>query len=57
MATYQELVREYFPGADDDYVDYILWEKTGFPSFWSAKDGATPEQCLRTQLQELKDAV
>ena len=58
MPTYQEVVREYFPGASDDYVDYILWEKTGFPEFWDIpKDGATPEECLRKQLQDLKDGV
>lgn len=29
--TYRDLVREYFPGADDDICDFILWEKTPFP--------------------------
>jgi len=56
MLTFQEVVREYFPGASDDYVDYILWEKTGFPEFWNIpKDGATPEECLRKQLKQLRD--
>jgi len=54
--TWADVVREYFPGATADEVDFILWEKTGFPSFWNIGiDGSTPEQCLRRQLQELKD--
>lgn len=54
--TFGEVVREYFPGASDDYVDFILWEKTGYPGFWNIpEDGLTVEECLRTQLQRLKD--
>lgn len=26
-----DLVREFIPGADDEFVDYVLWEKTPFP--------------------------
>ena len=29
--TYAHLVREYFPHASDEEVDYILWELTPFP--------------------------
>jgi len=56
MATYQEVVREYFPGASDGKVELVLWKYTGFPEFWNIpKDGATPEAYLRKQLEDLKD--
>lgn len=29
--TWNDLVRRYFPDADDKACDYILWEKTAFP--------------------------
>lgn len=29
--TWIELVKSYFPNVDDDYADFILWEKTAFP--------------------------
>ena len=54
MPTYQEVVREYFPKLTDKQVEGVLWAHTGFPSFWP--EGLTPEQALRKQLQELKDA-
>ena len=54
--TWGELVREYFPDATDDEVDFILWEKTGFPEFWNiGVDGDTPLECLRKQLQDFKN--
>jgi len=53
--TWNELVKEYFPGISEEEVDYILWEHTGFPAFWLPKDGNTPEECCRTQLQRFKD--
>ena len=56
--TFGELVREYFPEATKDEIDFILWEKTGFPSFWDIGiDGNTPEECLRKQLQDYKNEV
>lgn len=37
----------------DDEREFILWEKTGWPCFWSPKKGErTPEDCLRRQLRE-----
>ena len=29
--TWNDLVRKYFPDADDETCDFILWEKTAFP--------------------------
>ena len=56
--TYAEIVREYFPSATDTQVDFILWEKTGFPEFWNiGVEGNTPEECLRKQLQDFKNEV
>ena len=40
------IVREYFPRASDEEASFILWEKTGWPSFWHGD----PETCLREQL-------
>lgn len=52
-----EIVKEYFPKISDDDAGYILWNETGFPSFWSIpEDGETPEECLRTQLKRFKEA-
>lgn len=47
----QAIAREYFPGADERLINYVLWNCTGFPSFW---DG-DPETVLRQQLQAAKD--
>ena len=49
--TFGEVVKEYFPDATDDEVDFILCEKTGYPCFWGTMD---TEACLRKQLEELK---
>ena len=32
---------------DDSTLDYLIWNETGFPSFWIGD----PETCLREQLQ------
>lgn len=52
--TPAQLVREYFPDADDDDVENILWNYTGFPGFWS-DENLTPEENLRIDLQHLQD--
>ena len=49
MTTFGQVVREYFPDADSDTVDFILWEHTSYPSFWETDD---IEVCLRKQLEE-----
>jgi hypothetical protein len=29
--TWNEIIRYYFPGATDEYCDYLLWSETPFP--------------------------
>jgi len=54
--TIGEIVREYFPDATDDNIEFLVWEKTGYPEFWDIpKDGNTPEECFRKQLQDFVD--
>ena len=56
--TFGDVVREYFPDATPETIDYILWEKTGYPEFWNiGLDGDTPEECLRTQLKAFQEEV
>ena len=51
-----DVVKEYFPDANDEYADFILWSKTGYPAFWPDK-GKSPEENLRVQLAEFKEAL
>lgn len=51
MTTYLDVAREYFPDASDDELNFILWEKTGFPCFF--EDGLNS---LREQLATYKRA-
>ena len=39
----------------DDFLDYVIWEYTGFPSFWATKPGETIEDCFRRQLREVRN--
>jgi hypothetical protein len=50
-----ELVKEYFPAVTDRQANMILWEYTGFPEFFDGP--GTVEECLRRQLQELRDTT
>ena len=51
-----EIVKEYFPDADDETASDIAWEQTGFPHFWNIPaDGNTPEECFRKQLKEFAE--
>jgi len=53
-----EIVREYFPDETDEFLDYILWEETGFPYFWNIpEDGTTPEECMRKQLGVAREKI
>ena len=48
-----EVAREYFPNYTDEQLSDIIWNHTGYPDFWLiGEDGATPEECFRTQLKE-----
>lgn len=51
--TWFDVVREVFPGATDDECDGLLWEHTGFPSFWKGE----PIHCALEQLREFKVRV
>jgi hypothetical protein len=46
------LVRDYFPDATDADVEFILWEKTGWPCFFRGD----PVVCIREQLRKYRDA-
>lgn len=53
-----EIAKEYFPDRDDVFLDYVIWNETGFPSFWCIpEDGNTAEECLRKQLKEYADKI
>ena len=53
-----DIAREYFPNESDENLDHIIWEKTGFPSFWQIpKDGKTPEECFRAQLKRATEEI
>lgn len=54
--TVGEIAREIFPNASDEFIEYVIWEETGFPEFWNIpKDGNTPEECFRKQLIDAKE--
>lgn len=46
-ATFGDLVRKYFPDANEDYIDHILWNLTAFPFCGIRK--------LHAQLRHLRD--
>lgn len=33
--TVRQIVKEFFPKATDDEIEYIVWARTGYPSFWA----------------------
>lgn len=50
-----DIVREYFPEVDDEDIDFIVWDNTGWPAFWSTPctdDG--PEDCFRHDVARMK---
>lgn len=50
------IAKEYFPLANEEELNFIIWEYTGYPSFWNiGKDGKTSEECFRKQLSEFKE--
>ena len=48
------IVREFFPDATDDQVNYIVWNDTGWPCFWENEDW---QACMRRQVSELKSSL
>jgi hypothetical protein len=53
--TYQELVceiaAEFLVCPTKGQADYILWERTGFPGFYSPEEGETNLDCLKRQIR------
>jgi hypothetical protein len=56
--TARDIAREYFPDATDEECEYLIWERTGYPSFWDIpKDGLTPAECFRKQLRDAQNKM
>jgi hypothetical protein len=55
--TWIECAREELPGFTDEELDCVMWEETGYPSFWTLNPGETIEQCFRRQLREFKSKL
>jgi hypothetical protein len=50
--SFKEIVQDVFryhgwPVDNDDYIGYVLWNHTGYPSFWHSED---VEACVRYQV-------
>lgn len=54
--TALDVAREVFPDVPQDELEYTIWNRTGFPSFWPARY-KTPETALRGQLKAFKRAL
>ena len=55
---YIDIIHQVFPKATKDEAEFLLWEKTGFPSFWCIPDdGNTPEECMLTQLKRYREEL
>lgn len=55
--TAYEIAKEIFPDKPDDFLEWVIWEQTGFPEFWNIpEDGNTPEECLKKQLIKFKNS-
>jgi hypothetical protein len=44
------IAREYFPDAEDDWLESVVWNETGWPCFWRGD----PQDSLRLQLAIVK---
>jgi len=54
--TNYDIIKEYFPEATEEFAEFVIWEKTGYPSFWNIPtDGSTPEECFRKQVADFRD--
>jgi len=49
--TWYDLVRKYFPDADNEFCEFVLWEKTCFPVCGPEK----VEKQLRELAEKKKD--
>lgn len=50
--TFGELFSKYFPQieVDDELREHVLWAHTGYPGFYSLKEGQTPLERLEEQV-------
>lgn len=56
IATPVSIAREYFPDCADSDLEFLVWNRTGFPSLWPDAD-KTPEENFRSQLRKFKTAL
>ena len=54
MATALEIAQEIFPDYDRCGLEYVIWEHTGYPSFWATDD---IEAEFRRQLEFYRDTI
>lgn len=57
MKTVLDIAKEYFPNEDQKVLEFILWEYTGYPSFFDPQKGETVEDVLRKQLKTYKESI
>ena len=50
-----EIVKRHFPDIDNELSNFILWEYTGFPCFWSTKDHKSECESQIKEYKKLKD--
>jgi len=54
--TWIEIAQEVFPDRDDNFLQYVMWNKTGYPCFFAPKEGQTIEDVFKEQLIEFRDS-
>lgn len=52
-----EIARLVFPDKGDEFLNFALWEKTGYPSFFDAKGMQTKCDVLMKQLIDFKGEI
>lgn len=57
MPTAIDIARDVFPEASIEELDHIIWERTGFPCFWSLRDGQSVENKIMEQLIDYRMAL
>lgn len=50
-----EIVKEYFPDANDAMAKEVLWSCTGWPGAFNTSETKTVEDCLREQLHRISE--